>query len=136
VSPPAARIPLPVSATIRRQSQKCGSRGGRSLLTGERSPPGAATTHEENVTNTTSQTASTRRRITAATLLVAAGAITGAVLGTAPANAADSWVAIGFSTGSGASGYANNQATQNGATQGALNMCRFPPTRLPPAARW
>jgi hypothetical protein len=75
---------------------------------------------------TTNQTASTRRRITAATLLLAASSVVGAAFAsTAPANAADSWVAIAFSTSNGASGYANNQATQNSATQGALNMCRF-----------
>jgi len=66
-----------------------------------------------------------RGRITAATLLLAAGAIGAAALGsTAPANASGSWVALAWSSDNAALGWANNEASQQAAISDATAMCQ------------
>jgi Domain of unknown function (DUF4189) len=64
------------------------------------------------------------RRIAAATLLVVAGATTGATILAAPANADDKFVAISFSPENGAFGWGNNYDTQDGARIRSLTECQ------------
>ena len=67
------------------------------------------------------------RRIAAVTVLATAGALAGIAYGAAaPANAApDTYVAIAWSTDTGALGVADNQPSQDAANTAALNSCRF-----------
>jgi Domain of unknown function (DUF4189) len=76
--------------------------------------------------NTPAATAKRRRLAAAGTLLTASATIAFAGLGlAAPANAADTYVAIAWSVDTGASGVANNQPTQDAANNAAMRMCRF-----------
>jgi hypothetical protein len=109
--------------------QKVSLSGWMLSLINDRSSQGAAANSRRTIvtTNSTPSNSARRRRISAATtVLVTAGALSGIAFGpAAPANAADTYVSIAWSTDTGAFGVADNQPTQDAVNNAALRMCRF-----------